>query len=131
VLEIAARRAVGAWAEAIDGDDGSLRRIASPAAADELLHAGDASGHTRLVVRGLEIERIRIARLDAAAQPPTMAIELRLRGVRYIEDRETTALVAGSRSQTRRFTERWTLSLDGDQAQPWRITNAAASLAPR
>ncbi|HET8823272.1 MAG TPA: hypothetical protein VFM57_17160, partial [Thermoleophilaceae bacterium] len=31
VLEAAARRAVEAWAEAVDGDDAALERVASPA----------------------------------------------------------------------------------------------------
>ena len=52
VLEIAARRAVDAWAEAVDGDDRALLAIAHPDAAQELLHPGDPSGNTRLVVRG-------------------------------------------------------------------------------
>ena len=38
VLEAAARRAVDAWAEAVDGDDAALERAATPAAVGELLH---------------------------------------------------------------------------------------------
>ena len=52
VLEVAARRAVDAWAEAVDGDDARLRSIAHGQAVRELLHPGDPSGRTRLVVRG-------------------------------------------------------------------------------
>jgi hypothetical protein len=52
VLEAAARRAVAAWAEAVDGDDAPLERVASPEAIDALLYAGDAQRRTRLVVRG-------------------------------------------------------------------------------
>jgi hypothetical protein len=37
VLEAAARRAVAAWAEAVDGDDAALERVASPEAATALL----------------------------------------------------------------------------------------------
>ncbi|MBV9839132.1 MAG: Tim44 domain-containing protein [Solirubrobacterales bacterium] len=123
VLEVAARRAVAAWAEAVDGDDSPLLAIATPGAARELLHPGDPSAQTRLVVRGPVIKEIRIAALDAAAQPPAMTIEVELAGRRYLEDRNTAAVVSGSQSRTTSFTEHWTLTLDGDPAQPWRIAS--------
>jgi predicted lipid-binding transport protein (Tim44 family) len=126
VLEIAARRAVDAWAQAVDGNDANLRKIATPAAARELLYAGDASGRTRLVVRGPSVNRITIVGLDARAQPPTMTMEVDITGRRYLEDRDTTAVLAGSRSRATSFTEHWTMSLDGDQSQPWRISAVAA-----
>ena len=47
VLEVTARRAVTAWAEAVDGDDARLRSIAHGQAVRELLHPGDPSGRTR------------------------------------------------------------------------------------
>lgn len=126
VLEIAARRAVDAWAQAIDGNDARLDGIATPAAKRELLYAGDTSGAVRMVVRGPKVNRIRIVSLDAESEPPTMTIEVDLTGRRYIENRDTTAVLAGSRSRQTSFTERWTLSVTGDQAQPWRITAVAA-----
>ena len=126
VLEIAARRAVQAWAEAVDGRDTNLRSIATPAAAKELLYAGDATGRSRLVVRGPAVNRIRIVGLDAQAEPPTMTVEVDITGRRYLEDRDTTAVLAGSRSRATRFTEHWTMALNGDQAQPWRITAVSA-----
>lgn len=126
VLEIAARRTVQAWAQAVDGDDTELKRTATPAATRELLYAGDSSGATRLVVRGPVVNRIRIVGLDAASEPATMTIEVDLSGRRYLEDRDTTAVLAGSRSRASSFTERWTLTLDGDPAQPWRISAVAA-----
>ncbi|MGO9819956.1 MAG: TIM44-like domain-containing protein [Solirubrobacteraceae bacterium] len=131
VLEIAARRAVDGWAQAVDGNDTNLRKIATPAAAKELLYAGDASGRTRMVVRGPHVNRIRIVGLDAGAQPPTMTMEVDLTGRRYLEDRDTTAVVAGSRSRASSFTERWTMTLDGDQSQPWRISAVAAPVGLR
>lgn len=124
VLEIAARRAVDAWAQAVDGDDGQLRKIATPQATHELLYPGD--DRTRLVVRGPQVNRIRIVGLDAAAEPPTMTVEVDLTGRRYLEDRDTTAVVAGSRSRSSSFTERWTLALNGDAKQPWRITSVGS-----
>src|SRR5207302_4213198 len=76
VLEVAARRAVAAWLEAVDGNDAPLRAIARTKAAAEMLHPGDPARRTRLVVRGLSVKRIRIAGLDAAANPPAMSIEV-------------------------------------------------------
>jgi predicted lipid-binding transport protein (Tim44 family) len=122
VLEVAARRAVNAWAQAIDGDDALLDAIATPAAKRELLYAGDTSGAVRMVVRGPAVNRIRIVHLDAGAEPPTMTVEVDLTGRRYVENRDTAAVVAGSRTRKTSFTERWTLSLTGDGSQPWRIT---------
>jgi predicted lipid-binding transport protein (Tim44 family) len=121
VLEVAARRAVQAWADAVDGDDALLQALATPQAARELLHPGDPSAKTRLVVRGPRVQQIRIAGLDAAAEPPTMAIDVQLTGRRYIEDRDTAAVLAGSPARDTRFTEHWTLALDGRSAAPWRI----------
>lgn len=124
VLEVAARRAVSAWMEAVDGEDTSLEAIAEPAAVREMLHPLDDRGKTRLVVRGVEIKRIRIIGLDAGAEPPTMTVDVDMRGRRYLEDRDTTKVVAGSATRVSGFTERWTLSLSGDATQPWRIISA-------
>jgi predicted lipid-binding transport protein (Tim44 family) len=122
VLEVAARRAVQAWAQAIDGNDALLDGIATPAAKRELLYAGDTSGAVRMVVRGPIVNRIRIVSLDASAEPATMIVEVDLTGRRYVENRDTAAVIAGSRTRKTSFTERWTLSLTGDETQPWRIT---------
>ncbi len=126
VLEVAARRAVAAWAQAIDGDDAVLSAVATPAATRDLLYAGDTSGTVRMVVRGPKVNRIRIINLDAAAEPPTMTVEVDITGNRYIENRDTTAVLAGSRTRRSSFTERWTLGLTGDERQPWRIVSATA-----
>jgi predicted lipid-binding transport protein (Tim44 family) len=129
VLEIAARWVVDAWAQAVDGDDAALKQVATTQATNDLLYAGDASRHTRLVVRGPLVKRIRIVGLDAGAEPPTMTVEVDLTGRRYLEDRDTTAVVAGSRSRSTSFTERWTLALDGDHTHPWRITSVGSPLS--
>jgi predicted lipid-binding transport protein (Tim44 family) len=121
VLEVAARRAVAAWAEAVDGEDQALLAIADPLVARELLHPGDPTGSTRLVVRGPEVQQIRIVALNAGATPPTMTVEVDLTGRRYIEHRDTAAVLAGSQTRKSAFTERWTLALDADPRQPWRI----------
>jgi predicted lipid-binding transport protein (Tim44 family) len=129
VLEVAARRAVAAWADAVDGGVERLEAIADPNAARELLHPGDPSARTRLVVRGPRVKQIRVAGLDAAAEPPTMTIEVDVEGRRYLEDRDTAAIVSGSQSRSTSFTERWTFALDGDAAQPWRIAAVGEPLA--
>jgi predicted lipid-binding transport protein (Tim44 family) len=121
VLEVSARRAVSAWAQAIDGDDQRLRALATPAAVRELLHPGDATAATRLVVRGPEIEQIQITGFDPAAAPPRMTVEVAIKGRRYIEDRATTAVVSGDPTRSRSFREHWTFALAGDDAQPWHI----------
>jgi predicted lipid-binding transport protein (Tim44 family) len=126
VLEIAARRATAAWAEAVDGSDAALLKLATPAAARDMLHPGDPSEKTRLVVRGPVVRQIRIAGLDAGAEPPTMTIDVELEGRRYLEDRDTAAIVAGSQQRATKFTERWTLALDGPAEQPWRIAAVGA-----
>ena len=128
VLEVAARRAVAAWADAVDGDDGALLAVAGRDAAQQLLHPGDPSGRTRLVVRGPRVKQIRIAGLDAGAEPPAMTIDVEVAGRRYLEDRDTTAVVAGNKSRERTFTEHWTLALDGDSANPWRIVRVDSPL---
>ena len=126
MLEAAARRAVAAWAQAIDGDDAPLRSLATPAAVRELLHPGDPTARTRLVVRGPRLQALRIVALDAHARPPTMTIEADLRGRRYRENRHTLKLLAGSRQRDTAFTERWQLVLDHTGAQPWLLTAADA-----
>ncbi len=126
VLEIAARRATAAWAEAVDGSDATLLKLATPGAAREMLHPGDPSEKTRLVVRGPVVRQIRIAGLDAGSEPPTMTIDVELEGRRYLEDRDTAAVVAGSQLRATKFTERWTLALDGPPEQPWRIAAVGA-----
>jgi predicted lipid-binding transport protein (Tim44 family) len=124
VLEAEVRRIVEAWAEAVDGEDTALTRLASEPALRQLLYQGDESGRTRLVVRGPRVKRIAIAALDAKADPATMTVEVELGGRRYVEDRDTASVLSGSKSEAAVFTERWTLALDGSEAQPWRIVAA-------
>jgi predicted lipid-binding transport protein (Tim44 family) len=125
VLEAAARRAVEAWAEAVDGDDAALERVASPGAVGGLLYGGDATRKTRLVVRGPRVKRIRIAAVQVDRVPATMTVDVELGGRRYVEDRDTAAVVSGSKDGAATFTERWTLALDGPAEAPWRIVGIA------
>jgi predicted lipid-binding transport protein (Tim44 family) len=131
VLEAAARRAVAAWAEAVDGNDTSLLEVATPEAVSELLYGGDASKKTRVVVRGPTARAIRIMAVDVSHEPATMKIEVELGGRRYVEDRDTAAVVSGSKERSTTFSGRWTLVLQqaNDGLGPWllaRPTTAAA-----
>jgi predicted lipid-binding transport protein (Tim44 family) len=128
VLEVAVRRAVAAWAEAVDGSDRDLAALATPEALRDLLHPGDARGETRLVVRGPRVRAVTIEALDAHAEPPRMTVAIEAEGRRYIEDRDTAEVLSGSQSQAARFTERWTFALAGSDTDPWRIVDAAASV---
>ena len=121
VLEASARRAVAAWAEAVDGSDAPLETIATPGAIDELLYGGDSSKRTRLVVRGPVLKSLRIAAIDAQGTPPTMTVEAELTGRRYRENRDTTIVVNGSKDREVTFTESWTMALDGNDTTPWRL----------
>ncbi|MEA2411728.1 MAG: hypothetical protein QOC77_2289 [Thermoleophilaceae bacterium] len=128
VLEVAVRRVVAAWAEAVDGSDAALEALATPEALRELLHPGDATLSTRLVVRGPRVRAVTIASLDAHAEPPRMTVTVEAEGRRYIEDRDTTRVVSGNPGAVTRFSEHWTLVLDGGDENPWRIADAAARL---
>lgn len=125
VLEVAARRAVAAWTEAVDGDDAALLALADPAAARALLYPGGAGGRERLVVRGPKLERLAIAALHAGREPLRMEVAATLYGPRYVEDRDTAAVLSGSKERAVRFTERWTFALDGDADAPWRLVGGA------
>ena len=81
------------------------------------------------MVRGPQVRRLAIVALDAAAEPATMTVEVEVTGRRYVEDRDTTTVVSGSRDAETTFTERWKLALDGADDTPWRIVDAAARSA--
>jgi hypothetical protein len=127
VLEAAARRAVAAWTEAIDGEDAALEQVATPDAARQLLRP--EGERTRLVVRGGRVAALRITALDAGSDPPRMTVEVDVTGRRYVENRDTVAIVSGSKDDEIRFTERWTLSLSGPDEAPWQLVNANAPAA--
>jgi len=117
---------VQAWAEAVDGDDTALLAIATPQAAEALLYPGGASASgARVVVRGLRLLRLAIVALHTESEPPRMQVQARVRGRRYVEDRDTLALLRGDKDAETKFTERWTFALDGDASCPWRLVDSA------
>ena len=125
VLEVAVRRVVDARTEAVDGPDAPLEALAARAAVDELLDGGDASRATRLVVRGARVDGVTVERLEADADPPAMAVAATVTGRRYVQQRDTAAILSGSDAREQRFTVRWRLVLDGPDDAPWRLGAAA------
>ena len=125
VLEAAARTAVAAWAEAVDGSDEPLEAVATPEAVSELLYGGDGSRKTRVVVRGPRVRAIRILAVDVGQQPATMTIEVELGGRRYVEDRDTAAVLGGSKDSATSFSDTWTLALSGPAEAPWQLAMPA------
>ena len=55
-----------------------------------------------------------------------MSVELDVEGRRYIENRDTTEVLAGSRSRATTFTEHWTFALQRAEQEPWRIVTVGA-----
>lgn len=131
VLEVAVRRALAAWAEAVDGSDRELATLASPEALRDLLHPGDSGANTRLVVRAAQVRAVTIENLGASADPPRMVVGVEAEGRRYVENRDTADIISGSQSSPTRFTERWTFALEGPDASPWRIIDAGLRPVPQ
>ena len=125
VIEVSVRRAISAWAEAVDGDDDALFDIAPPAIAEELLRPNGPK--TRLVIRGPKVQTATVAKLEPA-EPIRVSVDARVRGVRYIEDRDTVAVVSGDKDREVAFTERFVLQLTDDEDTPWKLV-AAGELA--
>jgi predicted lipid-binding transport protein (Tim44 family) len=56
-----------------------------------------------------------------------MSVVLKVRGRRYLENRDTAAVIAGDKNREVKFSESWTLALDGSDQVPWRLVDAAPS----
>ena len=54
-----------------------------------------------------------------------MTLEVEVAATRYVEDRDTTDVVSGSKSGPSTFTEHWTMALDGPADSPWRLVTTA------
>ena len=121
IIEGAVRRGVAAWAEAVDGDDAAFAHLAQPALLQELLYPPSPGRDLRLVVRAPVVRKVTFVDLDTEATPATVTVHMELEGVRYVEDRNTLTLVAGSKDGATRFDGTWTLALDGSPDVPWRI----------
>jgi predicted lipid-binding transport protein (Tim44 family) len=130
ILAVAARRAVAAWSRAVDGSDAELHTLATPQAISDLLNPDGPD--SRIVVRGVKVESITVTALDPHSTPPTMTIDVRISGRRYLQDRNTAAILSGSDTKTSTFTERWTLAFSYTNAvNPWHIIAAETAAAGR
>ena len=129
LIEASVRRVIEAWMRAVDGADDARAPVARPSAADALLYPDDPTRTVRLVVRGAEVLAVRITKLDPEATPPYLWVQVDVRGRYYLEHRDTRAVMQGSRSRPVRMTERWTLTLDGEGAWPWRL-GAVGAMSP-
>lgn len=130
VIEASARRVVAAWAEAVDGADAALLDVADPEAVLEMLHPGDPSGRTRLVVRGPAVRSITIDSVDPTQTPARMGVSADIAGVWFIEDRDTVDVVSGDKDRAREFRQSWQLVLTESADVPWKVVSAGMP-APR
>lgn len=122
VLDAAVRAVVPAWVAAVDGSDDALLRLSTPAAVRALLYPDPDHDRARLVIRGGKVEAIRIVKLDTSDAGARVTVEVKLRGRRYVEDRDTAAVLSGERDGATTSTQLLSLALDeGDPAVPWRL----------
>jgi hypothetical protein len=63
-------------------------------------------------------------------EPATMTTEVEVGGRRYVEDRDTAAVVGGSKELPLTFTETWVFSLGGAESRAWRLTGTGAPTVP-
>ena len=52
-----------------------------------------------------------------------MSVDVQLGGRRYVEDRDTAAVVAGAKESAGTFSERWMLALTGGE-DPWQLVHS-------
>ncbi len=128
VLATAVREVVQAWVEAIDGPDEPLAARTTPEALRELLYLS-ASGHDRLVIRGVEVREMTIVGVEPGA-PPQVSLQLDVAGIQYVEDRDTTEILAGSKRRRSKTRQLWTLRLTDDPRRPW-VVVGASGVIPR
>jgi predicted lipid-binding transport protein (Tim44 family) len=127
VLATAVGRVVEAWAQAIDGPDEPLASRTTSQALRALLYP-TASPRARLVIRGQDVRATTIVSVTAGP-PPEVCLRLDVEGVQYIEDRDTTEVLAGSKRQRSTTSQLWTLRLSDDARRPWVVT-AASGVIP-
>jgi predicted lipid-binding transport protein (Tim44 family) len=128
VLATAIGEVVEAWLQAIDGPDQALAARTTPEALAALLYP-TSSGRDRLVIRGAAVESVSIVEV-APSSPPEVGVELAVNGVQYVEDRETTEILAGSKRRRSTTRQEWTLRLGDDPRRPWTVV-AARGVIPR
>jgi predicted lipid-binding transport protein (Tim44 family) len=75
------------------------------------------------------VKQIRITKVDVDHEPATISIEVEVYARRYVENRDTAAVLSGSKDRGHTFVERWTLALDGPDDSPWRLIETSAAAA--
>ena len=128
VLATAVGEVVEAWVHAIDGPDEPLAARTTPEALTALLYP-TRTGRDRLVIRGVDVRSMTIAAVTPGA-PPEVALQLEVAGVQYVEDRDTTEVLAGSKRRRTTTRQEWTLRLGDDARRPWTVVRAAG-VVPR
>ena len=128
VLATAVGEVVEAWAEAIDGSDAPLAARTTPQALRTLLYP-TAFHRDRLVIRGAEVEATTIAAVTRGSVPE-VRVQLDVTGVQYVEDRDTTEVLAGSKRRRMTTRQLWTLQLSDDPRRPWLVVDAAGVIPP-
>lgn len=122
VLATAVGEVVDAWAQAIDGPDEPLASRTTPQALRALLYPTD-SPRARLVIRGQQVRPTTIVEVTAGP-PPQVRLQLDVEGVQYVEDRDTTEVLAGSKRRRSTTRQLWTLRLSDDARRPWVVADA-------
>jgi predicted lipid-binding transport protein (Tim44 family) len=122
VLSTAIAEVLEAWAQAIDGPDEPLAARTTPHALRALLYP-TASDSARLVIRGQDMQASII--IAVTAGPPALVrLQIDVAGVQYIEDRNTTRILAGTKNRRSTTRQLWTLRLSDDPRTPWIVTDA-------
>ncbi len=127
VLATAVGEVVEAWAQAIDGPDEPLVARTTGRALQALLYP--TGPRDRLVVRGAQIKALTIAAV-VPGPPPEVHVQLDVVGTQYVEDRDTTEVLAGSKRRQTTTRQLWTLRLSDDPRRPWSVVEAAG-VVPR
>lgn len=127
VLATAIGEVVDAWAQAIDGSDEPLAARTTPAALSALLYP-TSSPRARLVIRGEDVKATTIVGVSAGP-PSEVRLQLDVAGIQYVEDRDTTEVLAGSKRRRTTTRQVWTLRLTDEPRRPW-IVVGASGVAP-
>jgi predicted lipid-binding transport protein (Tim44 family) len=122
VLATAVGEVVDAWAQAIDGSDEPLAARTTPQALEALLYP-TTSSRARLVIRGEDVQATTIVAVTPGP-PPEVRLQLDVAGVQYVEDRDTTEVLAGSKRRRTTTRQLWTLRLSDDPRRPWVVVDA-------
>jgi predicted lipid-binding transport protein (Tim44 family) len=120
VLEAAARQAVAAWAEAIDGNHEPLLALSNGPTVDGLLYP-EPDRSRRLVIRGPRLRTLRIVALEPNAKPPALTVEATVTARRYLENRANGAITEGTRKHDSTVSLLCDLRLTDTPEMPWRI----------